>query len=1181
MKARCKALFLGLFLSVTAMRAQEFRATISGEVTDPAGAVVEGAHVVALSVERNVPYEATTNSAGRYVIQFLLPGSYMVTIEKPGFRKYVREGVTLLASDNSVISVQLALGAVAESVTVTGEVSALQTETATRQATVENRILEDVPSGGRDLYALEYNEPGVVKTSTYWGSMELYAYGNVNGVQISGGKAGENETVLDGVTNTKSDRGVTFVPNIAATQEFTIQTNSYDARYGRVGGGVMSIDLKTGTNAFHGQLYDYFKNDKLNAGDWQNNAYGYGSVPFKNNTFGFEIDGPAYLPKIYNGRNKMFWMLALEGLREHNPGGTVTTVPLASQLKGDFSGLYNGDGQLVTLYDPLTTKLGPDGKTYERTPFPSNMIPTSRINPVAAATAAFYPAPNATPSDPSNSNNYANVTRAINNYDQWLGKLDYVFSDKSRGSFHYGQTPWYDHEGQVWGNNAADPSTEWPAARIARSFAADWTYTLSPSMVFELRGGVGRQELRGGNTLGANFDPSKLGFASTLTSQFQRLQFPEFQIANYQQLGSSNVYNSNTYDVYSVQPNLSWTRGKHFMHFGAEFRRYNHNTANPGAASGNYSFDQGFTQANPLQGDNVSGNGFASFLLGYPSATQTSYVDNNVNPAFKNYYYGIFVQDDYKITSRLTLNLGLRWDYETPSVERFNRMVRGFAFGEAGPIATAVQNAPGAAECPACAAGLTGGLLYAGTSGESREAFIPHRANFQPRVGAAYRLTQKMVWRGGYALSYLGQEANGPQTGYSLPTPVVASLDGGLTPAVTLTDPFPASIYSGGLLKPIGATQGLATNLGQSISFQDLNRPLPYSQQYSFGFQYELPANWIVDISYVGNQTKRLPVNLGLNFIPASVLNSLPVDQRVAYFTQLVTNPMAGLLPNSSLNVPTIPLQQLLVAFPQYTNVTETNVPIGSQRYDAVQMKATHRFSYGLTMTVSYTNSKDLQRLNTLNAQDVNLSNILQTPLEKHLVQYDVPQQLSILWTYDLPFGRGRYYGTHLNKWVNGALGGWTIAGAFNSHTGFPIPFPNAINLVPISAAYSDAQRDAIARKGGEAQWDVTNDVYFNTSIFPTQAQAPYTLRNFSTVFPDVRVKPLNIADVSLYKEFSVTEKVRFQLHCDAHNLGNFPWFGMTWGQATSDVTSPLFGYLQNEMGNEVRMFVMVGKILF
>ncbi|MGH7488690.1 MAG: carboxypeptidase-like regulatory domain-containing protein, partial [bacterium] len=364
------------------------------EITDPAGAAVAGAKVVAVSVERNVPYEATTNSAGRYIIQFLLPGKYTVTAEKDGFKKFVREDVALSSADKLSLDVTLELGMVTQSVTATGEVSQLQTETATRQGVIENRVLENVPSGGRDLYALQYDEPGVVKTSTYWGSMELYAFGNVNAVSISGGKSGENETVLDGVTTTRSDRGVAFVPSLQSTQEFSVQTNSYDAEFGRVGGGVTMITVKSGTNSPHGQLYEFLKNDKLRANDWVANKEGDPATPFKNNTFGFEFDGPVYVPKVFDGRNKAFFMISLEGLREHDQGGQLRTLPSPEQLGGDFSKLFNDSGQLVSVYDPTTTQLGADGKTYSRTPFPGNVIPTSRINPIAAKVASFYPSPN-------------------------------------------------------------------------------------------------------------------------------------------------------------------------------------------------------------------------------------------------------------------------------------------------------------------------------------------------------------------------------------------------------------------------------------------------------------------------------------------------------------------------------------------------------------------------------------------------------------------------------------------------------------------------------------------------------------------------------------------------------------------------------------------------------------------
>jgi hypothetical protein len=1158
---------------------QEIRATISGTVTDPTGAVVTGAKAVALSVERNVPYEAVTNSAGRYVIQFLPAGKYTLTVDSPGFKQYIREGVELLASDKAAIDVTLELGSSADSVTVSGEVSQLQSETATRQGTIENRIVEQVPSGGRNLYALEYNEPGVLKTSTYWGSMELYAFGNVNGVAISGGVSGENETVLDGLTNTKSDRGVAFVPNLAATQEFTVQTNSYDSQFGRVGGGVMMINLKSGTNELHGQLYEFFKNDKFRAGEWNDNANGLEKTPFKNNTFGFEVDGPVRIPKVFDGRNKLFFLLSLEGLREHNPGSQInTTLPTPAELSGDFSKTLTNAGAQVQIYDPLTTVLGPDGKTYQRTQFPNNVIPATRINPVAAKVASYLPAPNKPGVGLAQLSNYAKILPSTNQYDSWLGKMDYFISEKSRLSFHYGQTPWLNYSKLVWGNNPAEPSTEWPSTRIPRTWAADWNYSVTPHMVFDLRAGLARYEGQGGNTFGYTFDPTQLGLPTSLVSQFRRGVFPYFSIANYQQIGSSSVFSYGTQDAYTLQPSLSWNYGRHLLHFGTELRRYNDTSTSPGVASGEYDFTTAFTQANPLQSAAGSGNGFASFLLGYPSG---GHVDNNVSPYFRSAYYALFVQDDFKVSSKLTLNLGLRWDYETPRWERHNQMIGGFAFNQASPIAAAVKGSTAAANCPACQAGLTGGLLFAGSGGLSNYAFEPKKGDFQPRIGVAYRMLPKLVFRGGYALSYLGQSANGPQTGYSQSTSLVSSLDGGLTPAATLSDPYPGSIFPTGLLKPVGNANGLSTNLGQSISFQYRDRPLPYSQQYSAGFQYELPHGWLLDASYVGNQTKDLPVSLNLNFIPTAALTSLPVDQRSAYFNQQLPNPMAGLLPGSGLNAATLTRAQLLYAYPQYSAVTETNVPIGSQRYDGLQTKVTHRFAQGFTATASLTMSKTLQRLNVLNNQDVNLSDVLSTPLEQHLTQYDAPRQLSIIGSWDLPFGRTRQYAHNMNKFVDAILGGWTASGAYNSHSGYPFPFPNAAPLKAGTAKWTDAQRNAYAQAHGDPQFDVTNDPYFNTAMFPTTAQAPYTLRNFPTWFPDVRTKPLNVFDVSLMKEFTITESARLQFRCDGYNVANFPWFSKATNSYTSNVTNSQFGFLENDEENEQRIVVFVMKIVF
>lgn len=1156
---------------------QEFRASITGEITDPSGAPVDGATVSITSIERNVTTGTESNSSGRYLIQDLLQGSYTLTIEKAGFKKVVREDIKLSTNDHLGLNFSLEVGAVAESVTVTGQTSQLQTENANVNTLVQNRAVENIPTDGRNLYQLQYTLPGVVKTSNYWGSMELYAQGNVDGVSISGGVNGQNETLIDGVANTQSGAAVNFVPALAATQEFTLQSNQYDAAYGRVGGGVTSINLKSGTNELHGQLFEFFKNDVLNANDWVANKEGDPRQRFLNNTYGFEVAGPVFLPKLFDGRNRLFFMVSLESLRESSSGSTATTVPTLDEVQGNFQGFLNDQGQQVTIYDPLTTKLGPGGN-YVRTPFPGNAIPKSRINPVAAAAAAFYPAPTSA-GDESHFNNYFKPQSAHNTYDEWLGKLDYHISDKSNLSFRYGQMPWEDREGLLWGNNAADPSNQFPATRVARNFGFDWTYTISPTMVFDLRGGLSRWESFSGNDLGKNFDPTALGFPASLVSQFTTLQFPEFGFNNYNQLGSDHYKSYVASDNWSLTPGMTWVKGKHIFKYGFELRRYNDNSIQPGTADGVYNFDNSWTQADPLQGDNASGNEFASFLLGYPTSGS---VANNIDTAYHNWYYAAYFQDDFKIKPTLTINLGLRWDYESPRKERYNRMVAGFGVGALSPLASQVAAAAGAANCPACSR-LTGGLEYASTGGLPSEAFDSFYNNFQPRVGMAWSFLPKWVMRGGYGLMYLGQSANGPATGYSQTTGLIASIDGGITPAISLSDPYPLSLYPTGLLKPIGNSEGLATNLGQSVNAQYRDRPLAYSQQYSFGLQHEFRGGWLVDVSYVGNTTNRLPENLNLNFIPRNILTSMPLSQRAAYFTQAVTNPFAGLLPNSSFNGSTVPLQQLLYAYPQFSQVTMTNVPIGWQRYDALEAKATRRFAQGLSMQVSYTYSKTLEKVAPLNAQDVNLTDLTNTPLEKRLNQWSLPHKFALVVSYELPFGRGKRFGNNMNRWVNGVAGGWNLNAQTVKQSGFPVYFPNAAPLTTGSAFWNNDQRDKAAQANGQKLFDPSVNKWFNTSLFPSTAISPYDLRTFPTMFPDVRGQSPRFTEISVFKEFSIRDRVRWQIRADFHNALNFPYFGKFLAVRNNqlDVTNSQFGQLDADISNETRLIVMVMKVTF
>ena len=1139
---------------------QEFRASIAGSVIDATGAPVPAARVTITSVERNTSDHAETSDAGRYLVQFLLPGQYTVSVEKQGFKRSVRQGIAVSSSDRLNVDVVLEVGGVTESVTVSAEAPLLQTESATRAALIETQYLNNMPTSGRNLYQLQYVQPGVLKNSNYWGDFELYATGNMNGVMINGGRAGQNETLVDGLPNTRADSGVTSGVALNAVQEVAVVSNAYDAQYGRFGGGVTSITLRSGTNSLHGQLFEFLENEKLYATPWTSNALGTGKTPFKQNVFGFTFDGPVYVPKVVDGRNKLFFMISLEALRERNPGLQEATLPTAEQLQGDFSGLLDNQGRPIVIYDPATTRLGPNG-AYVRDPFPGNRIPANRINPIAARIASFYPQPNRPPLGADGRSNYVRVTPASNSYDSWLGKMDWRVNDSNNISWRYGQLPWSNFAQVLWGTNAAEPSGEAPSTRVSRTWGADWTSTLTPSMVLNLRAGLARYEGFSGNIYAEGFDPRQLGFSDALVSQFTALQFPRFNLGTYAPLGATRVVNYETHDTYSVQPNLNWTRGRHVMKYGAEFRLYNQNRLQPGAASGTYNFDRKWTQADPLRADSLSGNEFASFLLGAPSG---GFVDRTIDPAYQNKYYVFYVQDDWKVRPNLTLNFGLRWDYETPRTERYNRMVRGFDASQASPIASQVQGL-----------GLRGGLEFA--TADDRLAFRPDRNNLQPRIGIAWQPSRMWVVRAGYGLTYLANAANGPDTGFSRPTDLIATTDN-VTPAVSLNDPFPRTLFPNGLLQPIGSSQGLATNLGQNVSAQYRDLKTALSHQYSVGFQRELPWNMLLDLSYVGNITRNLPVSLPLNAIPADQLDALPVDSRPAFFNAQVPNPMRGLLPGSALNGATIPRSQTLVAFPQFNQVTLTNVPIGSQRYDSLQMKVQRRFSAGLAMQVAYTLSKTLEEASVLNAQDVMMNDVLSTPLERRLVEFDSPHSLAALVSYELPWGRGRRFGSSMNRVLDVFVGGWNLNVQHVVRSGSPVQFPNAAPLEARTARFSHEQRDALAQKNGRAEFDPVFDVFFDTALFPNRRPAAFTLQNFPTRFPDVRYKALNVGEVSVSKNFRITERVTFQLRADAQNAYNYPWFSR---MQSVDVTNSRFGVLNPSPRTEAREIILAAKILF
>jgi len=1160
---RARLLLAGLLFlfTIPTASAQEVRASITGIVTDPSGAPVAGAVITVTNIAQNVSVSTETNETGSFLTPFLIPGSYRLTVEKPGFKRFVRENIVLQAQDRARVDVALELGEVAQSVTVTAEVSLLQTETATRSQIIANELIANVPTQGRNPFQIAWAAPGVIKTGS-WRYLRSFDIAGTSNISINGSRNRDNEVLLDGISNVRSNRTVIHVPTMESVQEFKVLTNTYDAQYGRTGGGIVTIVTKSGGNRFHGNLFEYFQAEELNANQSELNRAGIPKPPMNINTFGFQLSGPVYVPKTFDGRNRLFWLLSYEGMRQRSADPGARTVPLMEWRTGDFSNLLNAQGQPVLLFDPLTTT--PQGT---RQPFAGNRIPANRIDSIATAVLKYYPAPNSPGEGPARVNNYIYPSRWIGDLDQWIGRMDFVVNSKNTVFFRYGQNPFSEYRGLVFvtdpkQSNPAEPTGNAPLIRNGRNWTFDWTSTLSPRMTFNLRAGLSRWEETTGNSFGAGFDPRQLGFDPALVAQFTKLQFPRFDLGTYQAVGTDRLLNYATDDAYTIQPNFSLVEGRHFLKFGFEGRRYNDNSQNPGLASGVYSFAKNWTQREALRADATSGNELATFLLGYPSG---AYVDRNIDPAYQAHYFALFFNDDWKVTPRLTLNLGLRWDYETPRTERYNRMVRGLDFNAPSPIASQVTGL-----------NLKGAVLFAGVGGQSRYAFDPDKNNFQPRIGASYRLRDNWVLRGGYGLYYAGEAETGVAQGFSQRTVAVVSVDGGLTPAVRTAHPF-INLPGGRLLEPIGASLGAASFLGESITVNYLNRPLPYSHQYSFDIQRSLPGNMLIEVGYSGSQLRKLPVGVGLNVIPAAELGRrLPTGAiDTAYYTTRIPNPMAGLIPaNAALNGATIPRQNLLVPFPQFSGVSLQNVPIGRQRYDALLVKATKRMSHGLTFLASYTLGKTLEQVNLLNAQDFVLSDPARTPLAKlHANELDTPHKIAVVGVFDLPFGRNKPFGSAWSRPVDAALGGWQLNWNVTYMIGWVIDYPNAKQVRPGSAELPKSER--------------TFERWFNTSLWDdpatgrrVPAQEAYTLRDFPLRFGDVRVPAYNNWDLSMSKYFTLREELRLQFRFEMVNAFNHPWF-RSMASGYNNVTSANFGRLDPVQSNLPRFIKLALHLMW
>lgn len=1103
---------------------QDFRASLVGRVLDPSGTGIPQTVLTATNIETGVSTRTESTDTGNYVLPSLAPGRYRLQAEHTGFKLFVREPLTLQIDDRVAVDVRMQVGDVRSTVTVTADASQLETASSSRGGVITGDTLVDLPLNGRNVFSLASLAPGVNFTARgqNFGLVTTTSNSAITSASISGGQPRANENLLDGIPNTGADGTVAFIPSVDATAEFKVQTMSFDAEFGRFTGGVINSRIKSGTNSLHGSLFEFNRNSAWNARD----PFATSIPQFGYNLFGGAVGGPVLLPKLYDGRNRTFFFVNYEGERYAQPRANVSTVPSDLQRAGDFSRTFVRAGAAtspVTIYDPRTTRLV--NGAYVRDVFPGNRIPVPRLDPVALNLLRLYPAPNAPGDSATGANNYLLSFKDPVSADGYVVRIDHRFTDRSQ---MFARFSWrhfrVERAGAFKGIATGDGED-----RCVPGGVVDETYTINPTTVLNVRYGFTRyRSVQAAYSLG--YDAASLGFPAATVAAFPVKAIPRIDISALTGLSAPGKSSVTAEDTHTLRGSLLKVFGNHSLKAGAETRavRFNSGAAGDNGA-GSFSFDTTFTRGpNPQVVNPTAGYGLASFLLGLGSSGS---VGNNAYTAEQTPYYAFFAQDDYRVNSRLTLNLGLRYDWEGLHNERYNRQNSGFAFGVESPYAQAAKAAYASnpiAQLPASQFNVTGGLLFAGVNGQSIGLTDRDLNNIAPRAGFAFQVTPKTVLRGGYGIFYGATTYFGTaRQGFSVSTPFVGTLNGGLTPVNVLSNPFP-----NGILAPPGSSQGLATLAGQSISFVPRDRQVPYAHQYQFSVQQQLPSQILLDVAYVGTAGRDLPVDQPINGIPELFRQSAR-DTFVAtgrnILNDLVANPFFGAITSGSLNGTTTTRGQLLRPYPQFTGITAVGASIGRSRYDALQIQVTKRMSNGLSVIASYSKAKQLDQIRFRNDQD--------TQSVKELSANDIPQRFVVSAIYELPFGRGRKFFGTTRGLVGKLLEGYQLNVIYTAQGGIPIDI-------------SGAESTGVSAKLDSGQ-TVRN--WFDKDAF----RARQTLELINTArLPDVRTAGKNNVDISLFKTTSITERVRLQFRAKAFNAAN----RAEYSAPNTTFTDPNFG---------------------
>jgi hypothetical protein len=1119
-----------LFLVNLPCFGQAFTANLTGVLADPTSSVIPGATVSLMNTATNEKRTTKTSAEGRYVFSQLLPGSYELSAEATGFKTFVRQGVVLSANQTAEVNASMQVGATTERIEVTGAAPPLDTQTADQTMRFGTESVENLPLNTRTPF-------GFVRANG--GFQEAFDIRNANQDQnydrfgINGGRTESSAVLIDGVRATSGSQwnGLIYSPTVDSVQEMQVISNSYDVQFGRSGGAVVSLVTKGGSDQFHGSAFEYFRNSDLDATDFFTNKNGKPKPYFGRNQFGGSLGGPIWKSK------KVFFFGSYEGLLQGTPATRLASVPTQLQHQGDFSQTFNSNGSLQTIFDPATTVVDAAGNA-TRTPFAGNIIPTSRFDPVGAKVMAIFPLPNQAGSQFTNANNWFGTGKNIADTRRYDIRSDWVRSEKHSMYVVWSQSPVQvstppNYPG--WG--IGETGTYSPNPRSHATLGN--TFTPNATWVINVLAGYGAWTE---NTIPNVKTPgTAVGLPQSLVSQFQAPgDFPQFAFSNYSTLGAYETLH-HPESTRMLEVNVTRQQSAHSVKFGFSLEYGYENGAGAGGwvTAPQFSFSQGFTSGpNVVPGLTTSGNALASLLLGTGSGGS----DQITAPLAEGHHdYGFYLQDAWRVNQRLTVNMGLRYELQQPSIDRYNRYSN-FNTTIPSPLA-------GPTGLP-----LTGGLVFNQGTNVGRGAWDTQYANLSPRVSLAYKVTDKLVARAGFGIFYLPLLGLGTLDGYSLTTQFQTSVGGaGLQPLNILSNPFPQ-----GLLAPPGSALGLLTDVGSGVPLQERKYPNGYVENYSFDLQYQLGRSSMLEVGYSGNQGHHLTYNASIN------IDQLPV-QDLSLGNQLnsqVRNPFYGTAGATGVYTgTTTALWRLLVPYPQFTGVSVQAPPAANSNYNALILRYSQRMSHGLTAMVNYQYSKaidDASETQAWEEGDTGTRNAYNWNLDRSISAHDIPQSLAMTFVYDLPVGKGRTFGANMNKVAEGVVGGWHIASVMNFQNGIPDHMTAPGN--GFGFAY---QPPNIANNTAVAISNPTVQEWFNTAALT--APAPYTIGNAARRITQLRQDGVHAADVSVMKTFMIREPLKLQFRAEFFNISNTPQFSApntsvgssTFGQVTGLWNTP------------------------